>query len=248
MLVFLMNAVVWPLMVFWTLLGTLLSPLAFLVIRVCTGWQTARTVRVMIWLYGRGWLVLMSPFVRFRRQGLSRGEIPQPCLFVINHLSFFDTYCMGLLPVANIAFAVRSWPFKMFWYSTFMRLARYLEVEDLEFAQTSEQAKDVVDNGGSILFFPEGHRSRDGKLQRFYTGAFRLAIQLNVPVVPLCITGTDVLQPPWRKVLHPAQVTLKALPPVDPSDFPGETGPIEMRKTVKARMEEALTVMKNEAT
>lgn len=244
----LMNLWAWPLMGLWTLGGTLLSPAVWAVLRLATRWPTARIVRLMIWLYGRGWLLIMSPFVRFRRQNLAPANVPHPCIFVINHLSFFDTYCMGLLPVANIAFAVRSWPFKkLFWYTAFMRLARYLEVEDLEWPQTLAQAQAVTAAGGSILFFPEGHRSRDGQLQRFYTGAFHLAIALNVPVVPLCIVGTDTLFPPGRKWLRPTPVTLRALPAVDPAPFIGDSGPMDLRKEVKDRMARELASMREDA-
>ena len=55
---------------------------------------------------------------------------------------------------------------------------------------------------------PEAHRSRNGKLGRFYSGAFKVAVETGVPVVPLCITGTDEMLPPGRWWLRPARVCL----------------------------------------
>ena len=88
-------------------------------------------MRLFVWFYGRAWVTVMSPFVRFKRIDLKKNTSEPPYVMVINHLSFFDFYCMGLLPVSDVAAAVRSWPFKMPWYAPFMKLARYLDVEAL---------------------------------------------------------------------------------------------------------------------
>ncbi len=248
MFIFLMNLWVYPLLIVWTLIGLLLSPLAFLIWRKLTGWSTAKIARHFIWIYGRGWMLIVAPFVSFRRSGFDK-EYRQrtPCIYVINHLSFFDTYCMALQPVSDIAFAVRAWPFRrLFWYTAFMRLARYLDVEGDGFAASAEKARLITAAGGAILFFPEGHRSRDGELQRFYSGAFLLALKLDLPLVPLCITGTDTLLPPGTFRMRPAKVRMQALPPVFPADFSGDDAHILMRKQVKAMMTQKLKEMRME--
>jgi 1-acyl-sn-glycerol-3-phosphate acyltransferase len=59
---------------------------------------------------------------------------------------------------------------------------------------TLEDAKTKIVDGTSVMFFPEGTRSRDGKLRGFKKGAFRMAIDLGLPILPLTVTGTrDVL-------------------------------------------------------
>lgn len=230
----------------WTLFGILLFPLLFVLGRLVLRRSAAQLMRWFIWLYGRGWLVLMSPFVRFRREGMNHVRPEHPSLLVVNHLSFFDTYCMALLPAHDIAFAVRSWPFRMFWYCAFMRLARYLDVEGDSWERTLSNCRTVFAGGGTVLFFPEGHRSRDGRLQRFYSGGFKAAIATGVPLVPLCITGTDRLLPPGRRFLHPSRVTLRALEPIDSAAFGDEDGHIRLRKLVKRRMALALAEMRGE--
>nr|WP_320116007.1 lysophospholipid acyltransferase family protein [uncultured Desulfuromonas sp.] len=238
-----MNVWVYSLLVVWTLVGVCLSPLQTCYLLWRHQWPLDRAVRHLIWLYGRGWLVLISPFVSFSRDGLTAQQLPERCVFVINHLSFFDTYFMAALPHSDVTFAVRSWPFKMFWYRVFMRLANYLEVEDLSWEETTARGTDVLQQGGSVLFFPEGHRSRDGKIQRFYSGAFQLAVAAQCPVVPLCITGTDELLPPGRKSLHPCRVQLRILPPVSVDEYQYDGGHLALKKQVKAAMVEALDEM-----
>ena len=103
----LMNVWCYSLLLVWTLLGILVFPFAFAACLLFLRWSADRVVRWFIWVYGRGWMLLMSPFVRFRREQLEQIESGKPYLLVVNHLSFFDTYCMALLPVYDITFAVR---------------------------------------------------------------------------------------------------------------------------------------------
>jgi 1-acyl-sn-glycerol-3-phosphate acyltransferase len=245
-LVLLMNLWCYPMLVFWTLVGILISPFGFVLTRLILRWPVCRIMRWFIWLYGRGWLALMSPFVRFRRQQMELIESDTPYLFIVNHRSFFDTYCMALLPVHDITYAVRTWPFKMFWYGGFMRLARYIDVEGSSWEETLLCGKNTLDKKGSVLFFPEGHRSRDGELQRFYSGGFKMAISAGVPLIPLCIDGTDLLLPPDRKLFRPCRITLRALEPIDTTLYKGESGHARLRKLVKKRMVTALSEMRGE--
>ena len=245
-MVWLMNLWVYPLLFLWTLFGLLISPVAFCFWKIATGWSVARIARLFIWIYGRGWMLIVAPFVSFEIKGFdSHYRERTPCIYIINHLSFFDTFCMAMQPVSNIAFAVRAWPFRrLFWYTAFMRLARYLDVEELGFVESTEPARAIVAAGGSILFYPEGHRSRDGRLQRFYSGAFLLALKLDVPLVPLCISGTDILLPPGTFRMHPATIRMHALAPVDPAIFKGDDAHVTMRKQVKEAMARELGKMR----
>ncbi len=154
--VVLMNLWCYSLLFLWTLIGVAIFPVAFTVCLITLRWSADKVVRWFIWVYGRGWMLLMSPFVRFRRQQLEVVEPGKPYLLVVNHLSFFDTYCMALLPAYDITFAVRSWPFKMFWYSGFMRLARYLDVEGNSWEETLSNSNSAFASGGTVLFFQKG--------------------------------------------------------------------------------------------
>lgn len=241
----LMNLWVYSLLFLATGIGILLTPVLIAGFVITYRWPLNRAVRHIIWIYGRIWLLIISPFVDFKRDGVTDASIPPNCVFVINHLSFFDTYFMGSLPYSDITFAVRSWPFKMFWYLLFMRLAGYLEVEELSWQQTLDKGLKVLHGDGSVLFFPEGHRSRTGQLQRFYSGAFKMAVASGRPIVPLCITGTDRLLPPGRKHLKPSRVLLRVLAPVDSSAYTEEGGHRRLRKEVKAQMAQELELMRH---
>jgi 1-acyl-sn-glycerol-3-phosphate acyltransferase len=67
----------------------------------------------------------------------------------------------------------------------------------------------------SVMFFPEGTRSKDGTVGTFNDGAFHLAIRAGVPVLPLVIDGTsDALPKNSWKFTNPGPIRLKVLPPV----------------------------------
>ena len=241
----LINLIFLPLIVIMTIAALIVSPVVFFSIRITTRLKTDQVARVLVWLYGQAWYIIVLPFVRFKKENISKDTIRSKSIFVVNHSSFFDTYCMGLLPLTNICFAVRSWPFKIFFYRPFMRLSRYIDVEGTPWRETLEIGKARLSEGCSLLFFPEGHRSRNGSLRRFYSDAFQLSIDSGAPMVPICLTGTEALLPPGRPWLGPARITIRALPPVDPKDFSQYQLPhVEMRKHVQNLMSTNLAEMR----
>jgi len=73
---------------------------------------------------------------------------------------------------------------------------------------TLEAAKKKIVDGTSVMFFPEGTRSRDGKLMRFKKGAFRMAVDLGLPILPLTVTGTRDVLPAGTSDLLPGSARL----------------------------------------
>ena len=238
-----MNLTALPLMIIWTAVGIFLFPALFIILKAATHWNAEQISRRLIWVYGRGWLTIMLPFVRSELIGIKEDKIKPPCIYVANHLSFFDIYCLAVLPSFNVSIAIRNWPFKMYWYAPFMHMAGYLNIEKMSWEKFSESAAQILSKGGAVLFFPEGHRSRDGQLRRFYSGAFKLANETGVNIVPLCIRGTNEVLPPGRWWLKPAKVTIKALEPVDPGAYEGPSAHRLMRKNVKNMMMQGLSEM-----
>ena len=73
---------------------------------------------------------------------------------------------------------------------------------------TLEAARTKIVDGTSVIFFPEGTRSTDGQLLRFKRGAFRMAIDLGLPILPLTVTGTRDVLPANTSDLLPGSVRL----------------------------------------
>jgi 1-acyl-sn-glycerol-3-phosphate acyltransferase len=232
----LMNVWIPVLMLLETVVGIALSPLLLLLWLVVTRWPVGKIVRHFIWMYGRVWLWVISPFVRVRLTGAEAGRQVQPGIYVANHLSFFDIFFLSAMPVFDVVICLRSWPFKLAWYAPFMRLGEYVDVEHLPWEQILERIGQIFAEGRSVLLFPQGHRSRDGRLGRFYSGAFKLAVHFQVPILPICISGTNRMLPPGRRWMAPADVRLECLEPIGPTSFQRELGHIELCKHVKRLM------------
>lgn len=241
--ILLMNGIAIPLILLWTAAGMALFPLASVFMKFVRGHSTPLLTRKCIWIYGRVWQFLLSPFVVFTPLKIHGQPLKTPGIIVVNHRSFFDTYCMNMLPVSDICFAARAWPFKMPFYNIFMKLAGYLNIENFSWEKTLKISTATIRNNGFILFFPEGHRNRHKKMTHFYSGAFKLAVQLNVPVIPVCLTGTQTLLPPGRYYLKPANIKMEILDPVFPDQFSGDLKHLTLKKHVKQIMENSIKKM-----
>ena len=80
--------------------------------------------------------------------------------------------------------------------------------------QLKQVKKDLLP-GTSILFFPEGSRSRDGHMKVFKSGAFLMAKDLDIPILPITVKNTDTILPPDGMKLSPGRAQMIIHPPID---------------------------------
>jgi 1-acyl-sn-glycerol-3-phosphate acyltransferase len=106
------------------------------------------------------------------------------------------------------------------WYISAARMI-FIDRRDHEKAMESmRNAAKIIKSGKSILSFPEGTRSRDGKLMIFKRGAFKIAIEGNVGIVPLAISGTREVNSPGSFKITPGIVKTSIGKPIFPGDHP----------------------------
>ncbi len=85
--------------------------------------------------------------------------------------------------------------------------------------ETINAAKKRITGGTSVLFFPEGTRSRSGRLLPFKKGAFKMALDLGLPILPVTIRGTRAILPPDTLDIFPGRADLIIHPPVETSGY-----------------------------
>jgi 1-acyl-sn-glycerol-3-phosphate acyltransferase len=96
---------------------------------------------------------------------------------------------------------------------------------DADAAQNAlETAKRLLQQGKLLGMYPEGTRSPDGRLYKGKTGMARLALETGVPVIPVAMIGTDVVNPPGSKMWRFGRVTVRFGKPMDFSRFDGLAG------------------------
>jgi 1-acyl-sn-glycerol-3-phosphate acyltransferase len=105
--------------------------------------------------------------------------------------------------------------------------------------------RDRLDRRLSVVFFPEGTRSPDGSLGEFREGAFRLAIEAGVAILPLAIYGASSSLPKYSVVFHPSVTTLTVLSPEPTVGMTVADAPALAAK-VRGRIAAAIEAMKNE--
>ncbi|KAL5577832.1 hypothetical protein UlMin_019531 [Ulmus minor] len=145
------------------------------------------------------WATLtVSPFFKIKFEGLENLPPPDtPAVYVSNHQSFLDIYTLLTLgrsfkfisKTSIFLFPVIGWAMYLLGVIPLKRMDSRSQLECLK------RCMDDVKKGASIFFFPEGTRSKDGKLGAFKKGAFSVAAKTKVPVVPITLVGTGKLMP-----------------------------------------------------
>lgn len=136
--------------------------------------------------------------VKLEVNGLDNIPDDQAVLFVGNHISFFDiivTYPLMKRPTGYIAKKeIRKVPF-LSWWMYFVNCIFLDRKDPRQGLKSVLEASEKIKNGTSIFLFPEGTRSKDGKLAQFKDGGFKIATKAKAPIIPIGIQGTsDILE------------------------------------------------------
>ncbi|KAH0649687.1 hypothetical protein KY284_029599 [Solanum tuberosum] len=158
-----------------------------------------RYIRKAHHLVARTWATLtITPFYRVEFEGLENLPSPDtPAVYVSNHQSFLDIYTLLTLG-RNFKFISKTAIFLIpiiGWAMYLMGLIPLRRMDSRSQLECLKRCMDLVKKGASVFFFPEGTRSKDGKLGPFKKGAFSVAAKTGVPVVPITISGTGRIMP-----------------------------------------------------
>lgn len=179
---------------------------------VLLGWIPPRG-RVMLWLarrWGRGLLFCSGVRVEAHYEAAipPRGSY----VFLANHQSYFDI--PALLPVvpAEVRFAAKRSLFRIPVFGWALAVGGFIPIDRDDRSRARQafaEAASRLRAGTSVLFFPEGTRSLDGRLGPFERGGFLLALKSGLPIVPVGIAGSYRALPKGRLSVSPGKVTVR---------------------------------------
>ena len=175
---------------------------------------------------------LLSLLGRPKVEGLEHVPHSGPMILASNHLAVADSFYLPLVVTRRITFLAKAEYFtgtglKGRFQRWFYTAAGQVPIDrtDADSAQSALiTAARVVGEGKLLGMYPEGTRSPDGRLYKGKTGLARLALESGVPVIPVAMIGTDVVNPPGSKMWRFGRVKVKFGKPMDFSRFEGLAG------------------------
>lgn len=196
------------------LLTFVVSLLAIIYLVVLRG--SARKAQMLPRMWGK--IILTISGVRVTVEGLENIEPDRPYIFAANHQSQFDIFAMQGCFRVDFRWLAKKELFRIPLFGKAMRLAGYVAVDrshGREALKSLKEAAERIAAGTSVVLFPEGTRSRDGRLQPFKTGGMVLAIKSGVPLVPVGISGTFQVLPKGRLLAQPGRVVIRVGRPLE---------------------------------
>ncbi|MDR3194461.1 MAG: 1-acyl-sn-glycerol-3-phosphate acyltransferase [Tannerella sp.] len=162
----------------------------------------------LIWRASR-WVMCRIPQVKTTCLNLANEQFEKPAVIICNHQSHLDlTALMMLTP--KLVVLTNDWVWNSPFYGRMIKYAEFYPVSN-GIENTLEALKSVVQRGYSIVVFPEGTRSIDCSIRRFHRGAFYLAEQLQLDILPVLIHGVGYVLPKPEFMLRRGRIHIRIM-------------------------------------
>ncbi|MGA1984012.1 MAG: lysophospholipid acyltransferase family protein [Acidobacteriaceae bacterium] len=184
---------------------------------------------------------LRAAGIRVEVVGLEHVPAGVSCIFLSNHVSNLDPPVLFPVLPGQCSALLKKELMRIPLLGTAMRMAKFVPVERgnvREAAQASvAAAAAALKSGLHIVIFAEGTRSKDGRLARFKSGPFYLAMETGAPIVPIVISGTQTMMRKHSAAIRPGVAKVEFLAAIYPGRFQSRE---ELMQAVRAEMVEAL--------
>ncbi|MFQ5690246.1 MAG: lysophospholipid acyltransferase family protein [Gemmatimonadota bacterium] len=191
------------------------------------------------WVH-RNWArgMLRAAGVRLSVSGLEHVPEGAARIFVSNHQSMFDIWALMATMPSSLRFVTKQELSRIPIFARACRSAGHVFIDRNDRAAAiqaiREAGKRMRAEGLSLVFFPEGTRSPDGRLGRFKKGSFVLAIETGVPLVPVAVDGGHRVLPKGRRTLRQGRVTVRCAPVIPLAGLGAEDRDALLKRTREA--------------
>ena len=220
--------IAWPILVFLTIFTAVFTI-------CCYPWRNKEFVHKEQQFWSRSFFWLM--FIPVSLDGSEHIRQGQSYVFLANHQSMFDVWLVyGWLPVV-FKWLMKAELRKVPFVGTACKAAGHIFVNRRNAKAAMESLKEIekqLTNGVCTVIFPEGTRSLDGEVGRFKRGAFQIAIDLGLPVIPLSLDGCYEVLPKGKPFLTRHAVHMHIGEPIDLKQFTDAEGKPDANAAIEA--------------
>jgi 1-acyl-sn-glycerol-3-phosphate acyltransferase len=187
-------------------------------------------------------LVLGVPGVRVKVEQRAPLDPRRPYIFMCNHASMIDIWAGFVGVPASFRFIAKKQLSRIPLFGWAMWAGRFIFIDRqnaVAARRSIEEAARRIKSGQSVLIYPEGTRTRDGRLMPFKKGGFHLAIDSGTDIVPMAIEGTRALMPRGSMLIRSGEVRLQIGEPIPTAGLaPGDRE--QLVRQVRDRIAEML--------
>jgi len=186
--------------------------------------RTGNPVHIIARIWSKS--ILFVSGIKVDVDGLANIDPGKSYIYMANHRSNFDIpVLLSCLPI-QFRWLAKAELFKIPIFGRAMSGAGYVKIDrsnrESAFRSIDEVAAKMK-NGVSVMIFPEGTRSQDGKVKPFKKGGFVMAVDTGAPIVPVILRGTRSIMTKGNWRINPDKVTLSIEKPIDTSGFTRDT-------------------------
>ena len=198
----------------------------------------SRLYQVAMWIMRNG---VVAAGIKVEVTGREQIPLGQACIFLSNHVSNLDPPVLLPMLPGRSSVLLKKELMRIPILGTAMRMAKFVPVERGSRPETAAAsvaaAADALRCGLHILIFPEGTRSKDGRLGKFKKGPFYLAYETGAPIVPVVITGTERMMRKGSAAIAPGVARVRMLEAIRPQEYGSRDALME---AVRAAVADAL--------
>jgi len=193
------------------LVGVTILNIAGLILKYLVPMKTSRKKLIFHYMLSYACRVIVFGSVNIRKTIRNRTgkKLREPCVVVCNHQSHLDTV-VNILQQPRMILLTHSWVQKSIFFGWFVRFADFQSVDE-GVMPIMEKLREVAANGYSIFVFPEGTRSYDLEIGRFHQGAFLIARELDLDILPVISYGSGNAMPKFEPFLKTSPVSMTTL-------------------------------------
>lgn len=186
----------------------------------------------------------LTPFVKKTVIKNPNEDFSKPSVIIANHTSFLDTLALAMA-THKIIYLVNDWVYDSPVFGKLVKALGFFPVSQ-GIENGMEKLREKIDQGYSLMVFPEAERSYTNDVKRFHKGAFYIAEQFQLDVVPVYIHGNSEVLPKGDFIIYDGAITVKVGERIDKDDFNFGKNYSERSKKINSYFRNEFAKLRNE--